>query len=383
MSSISVKLKETEEMKPGVARRCEVKIKGLDTFYTPNRGINTAEANKHINLTSKRVVNLPLENPIFELVHHYKRDLSLLHTKNGFYSRSEKTINGFINKFSDEMLMAYSPRWNSDCTPSTKDLEYLVDLQLVSCLDYVTVPERLRGMPQQDFTKELNTFSKKVENENVTTTEKTVIPRLSLRDRDEDNFRTKVDYLLERDSEFPICLLEYGPYQDFVPNYDYIIKKCPENTLLLMCNTQRKKYRFNNAFSILHWLQTKGFDLFTAYQPSTGGGSPDISTIPYLKKDDLRFAKCSDAEKNKIHCKCDYCQGLSVKEIIESDGLLTQGQNKGKRQYSKIQSALRLHEVFLGTQEFNDSESRIKKSDLKGYISEKRLGDKEIGMLRS
>ncbi len=336
-----------------------------------------------INITSKRVLNLPLENPIFELVHDFNRDLAKLHTTNGYYSDILKKINGFVNKFYGDMFILFYPRWYSETTPSKKDFEYLIDIQIHSELNYVTIPESFRGMPYDDFVKQLKMFSKKIENESVTNTEKIVIPRVSIRDKDGENFRKKLDYIIERDSEFPICLIEYGPYPDFIANYDYIAKKCPENTLLHMYSTQRKKKgSFENNFSIIHWLQTKGFDTFTVFQPTSGGGSPDIGKIPLLKGDDLRFIECSAGEQQQIPCDCDYCQGLSVAEIINTDGVILQGEKKGKRSYSRAQSALRLHEIYLGTKEFENSRERIKDDDLKEYVKEKKLNDKDIGFTR-
>ena len=381
MSTISVKLIDTEELRPGIARRCKVKIKGMDTFHTPNRGIVTSEANKHINITSKRVLNLPLENPIFELVHDFGKNLSQLHKRNGPYSNALTKINNFVRKFSGGMLILFYPRWRSEMTPSEKDLEYLADLQIYSELNYITLPECSRGMPYNDFTKQLQIYSIKIENESVTNTEKIVIPRISIKDKDEENFKKKFDYIIERDTEFPICLIEYAPYADFIANYDHIAKNCPENTLLHMFSTQRKHKGFVNAFSILHWLQTKGLDTFTVFQPHKGGGSPDISKIPLLKGDDLRFIECGAGEQQQIRCYCDYCQGLSVAEVINTDGLVYHGENKYGRSYSKAQSALRLHEIYLGTKEFENSQERIKGHDLTEYLKEKKLSDKAIGIL--
>jgi hypothetical protein len=381
MSSIRVKLKETEDMDPGIARRCEVKVKGMDTFHTPSRGVITSEVNKFIKNTTKRVSNLTLENPILEIVHDFKGELSRLHKMNGFFGKVQTRIDSFSNKFGGDMFLLFYPRWNKDSPPSDKDLQYLIELQLLSELKYITLPEKSRGMAFDDFKNHVLRFQKKMVNETVTSTEKLLIPRLSIQDS-EANFKKKVDFLFDSDSEFPICLIEYGSYSNFIPNYDYLISKTPENTLLHMFSTAKRKRRgYENAYSIPHWLQTKGIDSFTVFQhhPFESKKPQTIKDIPFLREADLRFVKWGAVSDKAQKCGCLYCSGNAIGKVASIDGVVTRGKNKGNQSYPKTQNALTLHEVYLGTKEFETSEKRIKENDLKEYLQEKKLTDNDIG----
>ena len=130
----NVRIKYGEELK---GRVLKVHAK-TGSFETPTKAPTSTELNakKHIGFDD------PFLNPVFEITQKFSPgSISNFYKTNGYHSRKIGEINAHSDTLINRNLVKYFPQFRKDTILNNEDMLSLIDVQLESNLNVISLPE--------------------------------------------------------------------------------------------------------------------------------------------------------------------------------------------------------------------------------------------------
>lgn len=374
--SISVKLKFKDENTG--ARIVKTRISSSKSFLTPTRTITSTEHNYKVDVANAIVSSAGLgqgpstafENDIFQISKQLNPDtLSRYLKHNGTFNNSRKDIVAKKNAYEDKFIIFY-PKFTKKMLFDDKvhigmdNLKTIIDLQVESGLEYVTIPESNPNQNFEAFKSDLEGLSKRAFSRGA----KQVIPYLDMgmgTKENSDIFTKKYDYLI--DCGFPIIGTVFRSIAQNYPNFRYLEQS--DDDVLRVCSGVSRFWQSNWTTSQLHIPNLWGLDVCSLdSQPVPGGiEHKNVADIKRFDKETLGILKLKDHNDNygdELNCTCPICQGKTYDDFIEeyvtdSEGVINTNQ---------LDKICKLHETYASTKEFENERSFIKQSDSLAYI---------------
>lgn len=337
----------------------------LETFQTPNRIPASTEINAKINLHFDE----PWDNEVFEIANRFNKieDIQKYHRKNGSFSRKRRTITSYVEKFKGYSLVKYHPQIALGIKLDRRDILVLIDLQMESGCDVITIPEPYSGCSVNDFEKNLNigweyisTFNQDLE----------AMPYISM-NQDNDLFERKLDLLKNFEHELMCIGVRYASLSDCRPNL-YSLAEFSSNDFWIHCSAGRRYPYYKTPYGHLHALQRYGIDTFSVEVPQPpvrSSKKKGVENIRYFDRRTIMYPHISEVLSTDGHlpCGCPICQNLSIDEFISK----VRDIGPEDEIQLRVNDASKVHDVYTSTKEFENSRLIIKEDDLKEYFKSK------------
>lgn len=133
-------------------------------FVTPQRVLTSTESNHRTNIMTFIPFAEAFENPVFELVGHFnENEVHELWHRNGIFDARMRAYRSHSRRYS-EMITKFFPRIVASRSLAQSDIRALVDLQLSSEFDIITIPDPSVNGSMKQFEKNLDVFADYVKN---------------------------------------------------------------------------------------------------------------------------------------------------------------------------------------------------------------------------
>ncbi len=337
------------------------------SFRTPHRALTSSE----FQYKAKLPFEPPLNNDISEVVSQFYGDKwnKFMNTNGSFDSRLRT-----IEFFSDKMtytLKRYFPQLPSAIELNDSAIKQLLELQRMSDLDFITIPNLPAGI--NDFEKTVSGFAEEVLSERR---EPLIYLDMGL---DYSVFKNRFLTLLElsnTDQIHSIGLI-YRPIRKFILNYRLLWENRESRVFLQMSYVPREFTR-TTAASTMHLLQKWGIDSFSVrvgnyVLPRNGDREPmpKHEAIRQTKRFDpeplvfRRFHTWGD-HGDVLNCACPVCRDMSVEDFLS-----TYDSTSEDYPGQVFNAANRLHEYYRSSEEFTNAREYIRTGDLSEYFKTK------------
>ena len=163
----------------------------LDVFETPTRSPTSTE----LNARSRLHFDEPWDNPVFEIASRYndRTPVTSLHRRNGTFANKKRGLSTMVERFKGYALVKYFPQVSHETHLSERDIRALVDLQIESGCDVISIPEPSANCTMDAFERNIQSWWEYVQRIDK---DLAVIPYISLR-QDHDLFESKLELKLE------------------------------------------------------------------------------------------------------------------------------------------------------------------------------------------
>jgi len=366
------------------------------SFETPTKAPTSTEINGKRNIS----FDGPFMNPVFEIAQRYLKieNVHSLHRKNGVFSRKISEINAYADSLVDRYLVKYFPQIPNGIELSDRDIRTLIDLQLESNINLITIPEPSNDCSPEIFQKNFTDYWEYIAEVKPTAT---AMPYLSLK-QDHELFDNKLNILKEYEHSLHTIGIKFASMREYRPNlmslaefseYDFWVhcsagrrvsnwrEVSPGGQLHALqrygvwvhCSAGRRvsNWREVSPGGQLHALQRYGVDTVSIEIPMGGGASDkDYTTTRYFNRTGVtipQIIKSVDSEGN-LQCGCPICSGQNLEDVA---GNLNRFTSDKRPLRSVVSDFSKVHEVFASTSEFDVSRQKIKEDSLKDYFNEK------------
>ena len=339
------------------------------TFKTPHRVLTSQEFQYKANLPFEP----PLNNEISEVVAQFNKTNwnKFMNTNGSFNSRL-----GTIEFFSDKMaytIKRFYPQLPSDVMLDDAAIKQLLELQRMSDLDFIAIPNLSSGI--RDFDKIVTSFAEEVLSERrepLIYLDMGLEP-LVFRER----FMTLLSHSDADTDHIHTVGLIYRPIRKNILNYRLLWENRESNVFLQMSYIPREFTR-TTAASTMHLLQKWGIDSFSIRavkyvppKPLKNGGQE-----PLPKPEVLRRTKRFDPEPltfrrfhtwvdrgDLLNCSCPICKDKTVDDFIS-----IYDSESERYPCQMFNAANRLHEYYCSSDEFKTSRDYIRTGELSEYF---------------
>ena len=336
------------------------------SFKTPTKAPTSTELNAKKNIG----FDDPFLNPIFEITQRFTQGaISNFYKTNGYHSTKIKEINAHADTLIKRNLVKYFPQFRKDTILNDDDMLSLVDVQLESNLNVISLPEIKEDASLIEFKNNVEKFWKYSEDEKP---ESVFMPYLNL-SQDPELFWEKLNYLAEYEGSLHAIGIKFASPMKYRPNLRTLASFSDKEFWVHCSSIKRANWNASIPGSQLHILQKYGVDTVSIEIPMFGGDGNNKKDKPILKtkyfnNDKVTIPSIDESmHDGSLTCNCPICQQRNFNELTE-DLKRYQGDrsiNSVLNDFSKI------HEVYAATNEFEVSRQRIKDGDLIKYFSEK------------
>lgn len=340
------------------ARRITIESQKLQTpnhlATTPLRGLSSTESNHRENLLTSIPFDEPFENHIFELVSNFNpASLAALRSKNGAFARRLLISRAHCRRYS-EMITKFYPRMTGVERLDILDIRALVDLQLQSGFDVITIPETRVDGNINEFDRNLTRFSDYVADRGAEP-----MPYVDMRN-DNALFRLKLRKVASHTPNIRCLGLTYRSFSNFYPNFSAVGEEIGKEDLWIHQSNIPRMHSQTVPLAEMHLPQTYSIDSTTlesrpvmaplSVKPLLRVRKFVEKTLGEVKLQDIRNGTEPDSD-----CKCPVCAGVS-----------------NIRNLRDIDIAEKVHETFSSTKEFENSRESIRHDDMKSYIQSRK-----------
>ena len=336
----------------------------VGTVRTPQRALTSSELQYKAKLPS----DPPIDNDFSEVVSFYTRgQWENFVRKNGAFRSRLRTLDFYGDKMGYTLRRFY-PKIPRDVKIDRDIVKYLLELQRMGSLDFITMP----NVPSDHsrFEQTVVGFSEEVVGENR---EPLVYLDMGL---DATVFQARFDTLLElTDTGLVHSIgLQYKPIKDASVNYLHIWRNRDARVLIQMSDVPR---RFADT-STMHLLQKWGIDTFSvrlhAFRGGGSGGTsgptshPDLHKVMRFDREPLLFRPYHSWQEGgaALGCSCPVCKGSTVDEFRERYTNVSEDCDG-----EIFSAATRLHEYYSSAAEFHTGRQFIRKGELDTYFQSK------------
>jgi len=336
------------------------------SFETPTKAPTSTEINGKRNIS----FDGPFMNPVFEIAQRYLKieNVHSLHRKNGVFSRKISEINAYADSLVDRYLVKYFPQIPNGIELSDRDIRTLIDLQLESNINLITIPEPSNDCSPEIFQKNFTDYWEYIAEVKPTAT---AMPYLSLK-QDHELFDNKLNILKEYEHSLHTIGIKFASMREYRPNL-MSLAEFSEYDFWVHCSAGRRvsNWREVSPGGQLHALQRYGVYTVSIEIPMGGGASDkDYTTTRYFNRTGVtipQIIKSVDSEGN-LQCGCPICSGQNLEDVA---GNLNRFTSDKRPLRSVVSDFSKVHEVFASTSEFDVSRQKIKEDSLKDYFNEK------------
>ena len=355
----NVRIKHGEELK---GRVLKIHAK-TQSFETPTKAPTSTELNAKKNIG----FDGPFLNPVFEITQRFSPgSISNFYKTNGYHSTKIRDINAHADTLINRNLVKYFPQFRKDTILNDDDMLSLIDVQLESNINVISLPEVKEDATKDEFKNNFEKYWKYCENEKP---EAILMPYLNL-SQDPDLFREKLKYLAEFEGSLHAIGIKFASPNTYRPNLRTLASFSDKEFWVHCSSIKRAVWNAEIPSSQLHILQKFGVDTVSIEIPMAmgeGNAKPILKT-KYFNNEKVTIPSIEESiHDGSLICNCPICQQRNFNELTE-DLKRYQGDrslNSVLRDFSKI------HEVYAATSEFEISKQRIKEGDLNKYFSEK------------
>lgn len=251
------------------------------SFETPTKAPTTTEINAKQNIS----FDGPFLNPIFEITQRFnnKKNVCSLHRKNGVFARRMREINAHAESFKDRSVVKYFPQIANDIKLDDRDLQSLIDLQLDSNLEIISLPEPFKNCSSDIFYKNFSKFWKYVSKVNP---KATLMPYLNI-DQHHYLFRAKLKQLLEHEGAIHTIGVKFASINEFRPNL-MDLAELGKNKLWVHCSAAKRFPGWQTPNAQVHALQRFNIDTVSIEIPQgRGGGTKHYNTARFFDPDTM------------------------------------------------------------------------------------------------
>ncbi|WP_286242219.1 hypothetical protein [Methanobacterium ferruginis] len=351
-------------------RVVNVHVKGNKSFETPTKAPTSTEINGKRNIS----FDGPFMNPVFEITQRFQTSESVtsLHKKNGTFARRVSEINAFADGLTDRYLVKYFPQIPygklTDEKLTDKDIRLLVELQIDSNINVITIPEIAPNCSPEDFHRNFLRYWEYISTQRP---DASIMPYLSL-NQDPSLFERKLEILGEYEKAFQCIGIRFASMMVYRPNL-ISLAEFSEKEFWVHCSNGKRvnDWKRPSPGGQLHGLQRYGVDTVSIEIPMGGGGSnKDYTTARYFNRDTITIPPITDSinTDGNLVCDCPICEGQNLSELASN---LERYVTKDKPLRSVVGDFSKVHEVFASTSEFDISRQKIKEDSLKEYLDGK------------
>ena len=340
------------------ARRVRIKAAKLPNHetITPLRGLSSTESNHREKLLTSTALNLdePLENVLFEVIGQFTpTTLAELRQKNGAFDLRMRKYRAHRRRY-DEMITKFYPSIPAAEQLDIADIRSLVDLQLESGFDIIAIPEfRLNG--------DLNKFEQIVTrfSDYVAAKGAEPMPYVDLQN-DNDAFRQKIKIVASHIPNIRCLGLVYRPYTRFYPNYRAVGEEIGDNDIWIHQSNVPRTHSQAIPLAEMHLPQTHSIDSTTleSRRVVTAFSEKPVTRIRKFVEKTLGEVKLQDINNNvepDSDCRCPVCLHLSE-----------------MKKPREIDVAIKIHETFCSTKEFESGRDAIRQDDMTAYVQSRK-----------
>jgi len=121
----------------------------------------------------------PWDNAIFEVTNRFNdhSQIESLYKKNGAYAAKRRAVTAQVDTFRGYAMIKYFPQTPTDMRLNENDIRILVELQIESGCEVISIPEPLPNCSTSDFARNLERFWEFITRQNK---DLAVMPYLSL-----------------------------------------------------------------------------------------------------------------------------------------------------------------------------------------------------------
>ncbi|RJS48523.1 MAG: hypothetical protein CIT03_07450 [Methanobacterium sp.] len=337
------------------------------SFETPTKAPTSTEINGKRNIS----FDGPFINPVFEISQRYlkKENVQNLHRKNGTFNRKISEINAYTDSLIDRYLVKYFPQIPSGIELDDRDIRILIDLQLESNINLITIPEPSNNCSSTDFHDNFTKYWEYIAEVKPTAT---AMPYINLK-QDHNLFENKLNLLKEYEHALHTIGIKFASIREYRPNL-MSLAEFSEHDFWVHCSDGRRvsNWRALSPGGQLHALQRYGIDTVSIEIPMGGGSisDKDYTTARYFNQTSVTIPKIIDSvdSEGNLECNCPICSGQNLGEVAEN---LKRYASTKKPLRSVVSDFSKVHEVFASTNEFEISKQKIKEDSLKEYFDEK------------
>lgn len=358
----NVRIKYGEELK---GRVLKVHAK-TGSFETPTKAPTSTELNakKHIGFDD------PFLNPVFEITQKFSPgSISNFYKTNGYHSRKIGEINAHSDTLINRNLVKYFPQFRKDTILNNEDMLSLIDVQLESNLNVISLPEVKEDCSLIEFKNNFEKYWKYSEDEKP---EAVFMPYLNL-SQDPELFRKKLKYLAGYEGSIYAIGIKFASPNTYRPNLRTLASFSDKEFWVHCSLIKRANWNSQTPSSQLHILQKFGVDTVSIEIPMAMGDGNNKKNKPltktkYFNSEKVTISDISESlHDGSLTCNCPICQQKNFNELTD-DLRRYQGDrsiNSVLNDFSKI------HEVYAATSEFEISRQSIKEGELNKYFKEK------------
>lgn len=335
----------------------------LESFETPNKVPTSTEINAKMEIG----FDDPWLNPVFEIANRFNKidNIRRLHRKNGAFGDKKREIIAHVERFKGYSLTKYHPQIAYGIELSDRDIRTLIDLQIESGLDIITIIE---PTPLNDIDLFERNFTRYWDYINDINPNAVVMPYLSLK-QENDIFERKLQVLSEHEKSLKTIGVRFASMTEYRPNL-LSLSEFSDNDFWIHCSAGRKIPHWQTPNAQLHALQRFGVDTFSIEIPQGGPGkvTGSYDTVNFFDRDTITFPKITNmASTGKIKCNCPICSQQDLSQVVSD----LKAYNPKRETKLMVNDFAKVHEVFASTNELEISRQKIKEDSLVEYFDEK------------
>lgn len=356
----NVKIKHGEELK---GRVLKVHAK-TGSFETPTKAPTSTELNAKKNIG----FDDPFLNPVFEITQRFSPGaISNFYKANGYHSRKIVEINAHADTLINRNLVKYFPQFRKDTILSDEDMLSLIDVQLESNINVISLPEVKEDATLIEFKNNFEKYWKYAESEKP---EAVMMPYLNL-SQDPELFREKLKYLADYEGSLHAIGIKFASPNTYRPNLRALASFSDKEFWVHCSSIKRAIWNTGIPTSQIHMLQKYGVDTVSIEIPMAGGANnkdKPLSKTKYFNSEKVTIPDISESiHDGSLTCNCPICRQQNFNELTED-----LRRYAGNRSLNAVLNDFsKIHEVYTATSEFEISKQKIIDDDLNSYFKEK------------
>ncbi len=336
----------------------------VGSFQTPTRAPTSTEINAKVRIHFDE----PWDNPVFEAVHRYNdpSQVTSLHRRNGTFASKRRNLVAYLDKFRGYAVTKYFPQVPYEMHLDARDLRVLIDLQLESGCDIISVPEPHAECSPDEFERSLCSHWEYITGHDPSPA---VMPYVSLRQAP-DNFAAKLKVLGEHEHDLWCIGVRAASPLEYRPNL-MTLSEYSSKDFWVHCSGSRRYLHHSRPYGQLHAFQRFGVDTVSIEIPQAVGSRPtDIGRLRYFDRASVTYPMVSQVQGDDgtLPCDCPMCRRRALEAVVEQ----VRPHGPLEELPLRLNDAFRVHDVYSSTQEFEATREVIRQGSLGTYFKGKR-----------
>jgi hypothetical protein len=340
-------------------------------FTTPTRAPTSTESNARVHISFEE----PWDNPLFEVTNRFKdhSELAALHRKNGAFARRRREIAAQFDKFRGYSLVKYYAQIQFADPLTERDIRTLVDLQIESGAEVISIPETSASCTPAAFAKNVDRTFEYIES---MSTAVAPMPYLSIA-QDHRLFEQKLRALAEREGSVKSLGIRFASPLEYRPNY-MSLAEFGEHTFWVHLSQGKKYPNWKSPVAQLLALARFGVDTMATeipQPPVQDDGdrrkpAERIRGVRYLEAREAIYSPLGqvDDAKGTLPCDAPCCKSLDVA------GFVATVQDKGPPDelQLRVSDRAKIHDVYSSTAELARAQVSIREGTYAKFLGKKR-----------